>query len=74
MAKLLCDRPGEWFEFYQDDYGRKAKKECIPTALIVKVSEEYITDISRNLYRIDSATRERLMSVLGKYEPVSVPE
>ena len=74
IAKLLSDRPGEWFTFKPYDYGRPTKRESVHTSLIVSFSEDFITDISRKLYHIDKATYERLILVLKKYEPVSETE
>lgn len=69
VARLLCDRPGEWFRFNPVEAGKKTKERCIHTALLVSVSEEYIRDITQNIYEIDRATFERLMEVLNRYEP-----
>ncbi|MEN4807293.1 hypothetical protein [Pantoea agglomerans] len=74
IARLLCERPGEWFRFTPVEPGiRNVKEECIHTALIVDISEGFIRVITKDIYQIDRATFERLMEVLNRYEPTRQP-
>lgn len=68
VAKLLCERPGEWFTY--TSYG---SSESYPTALIVRLTEKCFYDVYGHSHTIDKATHDRLLTVLNKHAAAFTP-
>lgn len=63
IAKLLCEKPGEWFTFKDKD----GKLISMYTSMVIFISDFCIRCISGRMELIDAETHARFLKVISKY-------
>jgi hypothetical protein len=74
VARLLCERRGEWFTFRPFNPHQKMDEVTIHTALILRIESGHIDEISGQRYPADRDTIEKLRAILNRHHPATTPE